>query len=204
MGVNDVLKFGGGLYWLEYIDGEIIDSEDGRDYKVGVDLNVKEKNIIIEDILKNVEFEYRDELKKYLFESKIKYIMEYGRVVYVEMEVIFVCVWSNISIYDGILYCIIFLCYNCVKYIVVSGIKRVVYIEFYFKSKVFDFYLDLILILDKNYISECVIFELFVGVGLCCFFNLFLISLGIGYKIKRKDNDGKVVEWDRRFGKFRM
>lgn len=203
-GANDVPQFGGGLYWPEYLDGEITDNEDGRDYKVGVDSNVKEKNIIIEDILKNVEPEYRDELKKHLSKSKIKYITEYGRVVHAEMEAILACARSNISTYDGILYCTTFPCHNCAKHIVASGIKRVVYIEPYPKSKAFDFHPDSISTPDKNHISERVIFEPFVGVGPRCFFNLFSISLGIGYKIKRKDNDGKVVEWDRRYGKLRM
>ncbi|MBH1908759.1 anti-phage dCTP deaminase [Serratia sp. IR-2025] len=201
-GANDVPKFGGGLYWPEYQDGEIIDSDGGRDYKVGVDSNVKEKNIIIEDILKNVTPEYRDELKKHLSESRIKYITEYGRVVHAEMEAILACARSNISTYDGILYCTTFPCHNCAKHIVASGIKRVVYIEPYPKSKAFDFHPDSISTPDQA--DDHVIFEPFVGVGPRCFFNLFSINLGIGYKIKRKDSDGKVVEWDRRSGKLRM
>ncbi|RJT43772.1 anti-phage dCTP deaminase [Rahnella woolbedingensis] len=203
-GANDVPKFGGGLYWPEYKDGEIIDAELGRDYKVGVDSNVKEKNIIIEDILKNVEEENRDELRKHLSKSKIKYITEYGRVVHAEMEAILACARSNISTYDGILYCTTFPCHNCAKHIVASGIKRVVYIEPYPKSKAFDFHPDSISTPEQAQASEHVIFEPFVGVGPRCFFNLFSISLGIGYKVKRKDNDGNVVEWERKSGKLRM
>jgi deoxycytidylate deaminase len=55
-GANDIPKSGGGLYWPKYNDEktEIVDTEDGRDYKRGVDSNVIEKRKIIEDILSKI------------------------------------------------------------------------------------------------------------------------------------------------------
>ncbi|NRN29884.1 anti-phage dCTP deaminase [Photorhabdus heterorhabditis] len=203
-GANDVPKFGGGLYWPEYVGDEIEDTKNGRDYKLGNDSNAKEKILIIEDILKNVKDEKKEEFKEYLLKSKIKDITEYGRVVHAEMEAILACARSNISTYNGILYCTTFPCHNCAKHIVASGIKRVVYIEPYPKSKAFDFHPDSISTPEGGVADNKVIFEPFVGVGPRCFFNLFSINLGVGYKIKRKNKEGKTFNWDRRDGKLRM
>lgn len=54
---------------------------------------------------------------------------------------------------------------------------------------------------DKD---NSVIFEPFVGVGPRCFFNLFSIRLGIGYKVKRKDKEGNILNWSRKNGKLRV
>jgi len=202
-GANDVPSYGGGLYWPDYENDIIQDVENGRDYKRGSDSNVIERKEIIDDIIQNFDPEKAEELRKALEGSKIKYITEYGRVVHAEMEALLSCARSHTSAQNGVLYCTTFPCHNCAKHIVASGIKRVVYVEPYPKSKAFDFHPDSIstpsLLCDDK-----VIFEPFVGVGPRCFFNLFSINLGIGYKVKRKDKDGKVIEWDRKNGKLRM
>ncbi|MFD0707957.1 anti-phage dCTP deaminase [Photorhabdus akhurstii] len=203
-GANDVPRFGGGLYWPDYVGDSIEDAENGRDYKIGEDSNAKQKRLIIEDILKGIIDEQREVFKEYLLKSKIKDITEYGRVVHAEMEAILACARSNISTHNGILYCTTFPCHNCAKHIVASGIKRVVYIEPYPKSKAFDFHPDSISIPEEKVSDNKVIFEPFVGVGPRCFFNLFSTNIGVGYKIKRKDKEGKAVKWDRRDGKLRM
>lgn len=203
-GANDVPKFGGGLYWPEYEGNIIKDSEKGRDFVVGSDSNVKEKNIIIQDILKEVPENLKEEFEKHLKNSKIKYITEYGRVVHAEMEAILACARSNINTQDGILYCTTFPCHNCAKHIIASGIKKVFYIEPYPKSKAFDFHPDSITTPENSMDNNRVVFEPFVGVGPRCFFNLFSISLGIGYKVQRKDSHGDIIQWQRSNGKIRM
>ena len=52
--------------------------------------------------------------------------------------------------------------------------------------------------------STKVIFEPFVGVGPRCFFNLFSINLGTGYKVIRKESDGTAVRWERKNGRLRI
>ncbi|RAW96416.1 cytidine deaminase [Photorhabdus sp. S8-52] len=203
-GANDVPRFGGGLYWPDYVGDIIEDAENGRDYKIGEDSNAKQKRLIIEDILKDIVDEKKEVFKEYLLQSKIKDITEYGRVVHAEMEAILACARSNISTHNGILYCTTFPCHNCAKHIVASGIRRVVYIEPYPKSKAFDFHVDSISTPEDESSDNKVIFEPFVGVGPRCFFNLFSTNLGIGYKIKRKNKDGKVIKWYRKDGRLRM
>lgn len=218
-GANDIPAFGGGLYWPQVIDDCIQDVKGGRDYMLGYDSNAIEKENIIQDILTRVSSELNlsktrevqdnkkeieEIISKSLTKSKIREITEYGRVVHAEMEAILSCARSEINTYRTTLYCTTFPCHNCAKHIVASGIKKVIYIEPYPKSKAFTFHKDSITSSEIDSENEKVIFEPFVGVGPRCFFNLFSINLGIGYKIKRKDDNGKVVKWERRNGRLRI
>lgn len=221
-GANDIPTFGGGLYWPEIIDDKIQDIKGGRDYTIGYDSNADEKQNIINDVIEKFEINIDEEnikaLKKHkgkiselilkaLNNSKIKDITEYGRVVHAEMEAILSCARSEINTYKTTLYCTTFPCHNCAKHIVASGIEKVFYIEPYPKSKAFLFHKDSIESSESNKNSpegKKVIFEPFVGVGPRCFFNLFSINLGTGYKVVRKKSDGTVVKWERKNGRLRV
>lgn len=203
-GANDIPKAGGGLYWPEYNEEktEIIDADDGRDYKRGEDSNVIEKRKIIEDILSKIPEEEREKFESYLKNSKIKDITEYGRVVHAEMEAILACTRNQIGLKGSDLYCTTFPCHNCAKHIIASGISKVIYVEPYPKSKAFEFHSDSISF-EKNH-NNHVIFEPFVGVGPRSFFDLFSMSLGSGYHLKRKNKDGSIVDWKEESGRLRV
>lgn len=203
-GANDVPKSGGGLYWPEYDSTgvKIVDTPDGRDYMRGHDSNVKEKNSIINDIIEKSPPEFQDNLREIIKSSKIKDITEYGRIVHAEMEAILASSRVGISTKNADLYCTTFPCHNCAKHIVASGIKRVVYVEPYPKSKALSFHNDSISTSKED--KDKVVFESFVGVGPRSFLNLFSMNLGSGYAIKRKDDDGQAVFWEKRTAKIRM
>lgn len=193
-GANDVPRAGGGLYWPDYYgEPEIHDIKEGRDYcRVG-DTNVLERQSIVEDILQRFPESDRDGVRKKLEESSLRNITEYGRVVHAEMEALLACARAGTSTQDAELYCTTFPCHNCAKHIIAAGVKRVLYVEPYPKSKAFQFHSDSIEV-DKAADGK-VIFQPFVGVGPRSFFNLFSVNLGSGYEIKRKDKGGKPVEW---------
>lgn len=155
--------------------------------------------MIINKLPKSVSQKFSEEeiieLKEHLKSSRLKDITEYGRVVHAEMDAILNCTRTNISTLNTELFSTTFPCHNCAKHIVASGIKRVVYIEPYPKSKALDFHKDTIELKTIKRVSDKVIFEPFVGVGPRSFFNLFSISLGSGYEVKRKQKDGKIIEW---------
>ncbi len=202
-GANDVPQFGGGLYWPEYGDGdEILDKKEGRDYIREGDTNVLAKNEIIKDILSRVDEPQRDALKAVLAGSKLKDITEYGRIVHAEMEALLSCARGHISTKDTHLYCTTFPCHNCAKHIVAAGVKRVVYVEPYPKSKALDFHEDSIT-LNSEEINK-VRFEPFVGVGPRSFFNLFSVNLGSGYSVSRKTDDGKPATWNSKTARLRL
>lgn len=214
-GANDIPQAGGGLYWPIYNheSKKVEDANNGRDYKIGIDSNVQEKQKIIENILENLPLSLKDklnhneleELKEHLSKSKIKDITEYGRVVHAEMEALLACARNNISTINTILFCTTFPCHNCAKHIIASGVKKVVYIEPYPKSKAIDFHSDSIIMKAPQNENKKVIFEAFVGVGPRSFFNLFSTNLGSGYAITRKNNKtGEVIDWKHQNASVRM
>lgn len=206
-GANDCPKYGGGLYWPEFDDerNEIIDAEDGRDYMRGEDKNKVEQQRIIDDILTRVGDAVSDpeKLRKALEASRIADITEYGRMVHAEMEALLSLARNNISSRNATLYCTTFPCHNCAKHIVAAGIKRVVYIEPYPKSKAAEFHSDSIS-LGFSGDDGTVHFEPFVGVGPRRFFDLFSMRLGSGYALQRKDGEGQVLDWKQEGSKLRI
>ena len=209
-GANDCPKFGGGLYWPFYSKekNEIIDEKNGRDHMRGEDSNETEKENIINDIWKQFEKNRvqikEEELKAALRNSKIKDITEYGRVVHAEMEALLSCARNSISSQDATLYCTTFPCHNCAKHIIAAGIKRVVYVEPYSKSKAAEFHDDSICLGLEGEEDTLIHFEPFAGVGPRRFFDLFSMNLSSGYPLKRKDDKGKKVEWERDKSKLRI
>lgn len=197
VGANDCPKAFGGLYWpFRNTEGETVDENGGRDYTIGYDSNKIEQQKLIRDILQTVDLDdqSKNELEKKLYSSTISYLTEFGRVVHAEMEAISMCARNTISCKDATLYTTTFPCHNCAKHIISSGIKQVIFIEPYPKSKAFDFY--------RNEISdtECehkVWFKPFIGVGPHRFVDLFAMKTQYGYKKVRKNDDGTKYEWEK-------
>lgn len=206
-GANDVPKFGGGQYWTE-IDGktgEFQDKKGGKDYTRGKDSNKKVQNEIISEIVDAIEEKgliescRKDKLREILEKSKISDLTEFGRVVHAEMETILSCNRVGISTIDTTLYCTTFPCHNCAKHIIASGIKRVVYVEPYPKSRALELHSDSIKLKSNPEESDnnsFVVFEPFMGVGSRRFLDLFSMNLGTGSKLKRKSKEGDILDWD--------
>ncbi|SER30506.1 Deoxycytidylate deaminase [Nitrosomonas sp. Nm51] len=208
-GANDVPKYGGGLYWAE-IDsttGEVVDHPDGKDYTRDGDSNKQAQAEIIQEIAKNlmnegiVTTDKELDLQKALNESKISDLTEFGRVVHAEMDALLSCSRAGIPTASTTLYCTTFPCHNCAKHIIASGIERVVYVEPYPKSRALDFYSESIQLRSEfdttSTSNELVAFEPFIGVGPRRFLDLFSMSLGAGSKLRRKDKEGSILDWDK-------
>lgn len=208
-GANDVPQSGGGLYWAEVDSetGEINDHPDGKDYMREGDSNKQAQAEIIQEIAKKlldegvIKPEKEHDLERFLKESKISDLTEFGRVVHAEMDALLSCSRMGIPTTGSTLYCTTFPCHNCAKHLVASGVKRVVYVEPYPKSRALDFHsesIQLISELDnssKN--DELVAFEPFIGIGPRRFLDLFSMSLGAGSKLRRKDREGSTLDWDK-------
>lgn len=205
-GANDTPQFGGGQYWAE-VDpktGEVKDADDGKDYTREMDSNKAAQQEIIKDIANAlveqslVSPENKDSLETLLEKSKISDLTEFGRVVHAEMEAMLSCARIGVSTVGSNLFCTTFPCHNCAKHIIDAGIKRVVYVEPYPKSRALDLHSESIsLKTDLGSVAEQgrVSFEPFTGVGARRFLDLFSLSLGNGSKLKRKNKQGGTVEW---------
>jgi deoxycytidylate deaminase len=207
-GTNDVPCAGGGQYW----PGDY----DLRDHARGFDYNTYQRDQIIKSLARKViedqqkknenpeeagkektytDDDYLKEGKRLFRGSPIFDLTEYGRDVHAEMEALLSCARIGVSPRGGTLYSTTFPCHNCAKHIVAAGIKRVVYVEPYPKSKARELLSDSITIELETRREDKVSFEHFVGVGPRRYFDLFSMALGMGRPIERKHDDGKKVEW---------
>ncbi|MEZ6121207.1 MAG: anti-phage dCTP deaminase [Pirellulaceae bacterium] len=222
-GANECPKAGGGLYWPSgNIDKDYVEPNVGvgcaRDYAFGRDYrrddgdsNRAEQLRIIDRIIKAARQEDSTFDEKYfrtlLEKSGIKDLTEFGRVVHAEMEAILSCARNGISTVDATLYCTTFPCHNCAKHIVAAGIRRVVYVEPYPKSKALSHHDDSISAsgVSLHEEADCVVFEPFVGVGPRRFFELFSMNLGSSYPLIRKVKEtGQRRDWQIETAQLRL
>jgi deoxycytidylate deaminase len=115
------------------------------------------------------------------------------------MEALLSCGRQGISTVGAEIFCTTFPCHNCAKHIIAAGIKRVVFIEPYAKSKALEFHDDAITTsyVDMASSGDRVSFEAFSGIGPRRFYDLFSMHLSSGYDLVRKDSaTGKTVDWD--------
>lgn len=201
-GVNDCPKAFGGLYWPILKNGKYIDEEGGRDYTLGYDSNKVEQTRIIQNVIKNLGLEATEENQKKVKASGIGTLTEYGRVVHSEMEALLMCSRNNISTMGCNMYVTTFPCHNCAKHIITAGIRKVIYIEPYPKSKALEFY--------KKEISQSeldedrkVLFIPFSGVGPQRFIDLFSMQSTKWYTKQRKDPSGYKIKWERKDSNLR-
>lgn len=208
-GGNDVPQAGGGLYWPQRNKPtlKIEDVPGGRDHKVGFDSNHQQKERIADDILLKIDVFVQKGAKKSavreaVLSSCLKDLTEYGRVVHAEMDAILSCARRGVPTNGATMYATTFPCHNCAKHIIAAGIKRVVYVEPYPKSKAIEFHSDSVQTSSaSSQLNGKVVFEPFVGVGPRSFFNLFSMETGSGYRIQRKDKaTGKATQWKENSG----
>lgn len=188
VGCNEVPRPGGGLYGPE--------EGNDRDITRKCDSNEVEKGQMIQRILKELGREDLsvDEARKILKPTGLPDITEFGRAVHAEMEALLACGRTGRSVRRATLYTTTFPCHNCCRHIIASGIKRVVYIEPYAKSKAPTLHGDAVSI--DEVVEGKVPFVPFVGIGPRRYFELFSMKLSTGYPIERKEN-GALKEWKR-------
>ncbi len=198
-GANDCPQFGGGLYWPMFNGSRIEDLPNGRDYMRGRDSNAFEKRRIIGEISDSLCSELgatdREKITAILSKSSLREITEYGRVVHAEMEALLACARSGCDCKGASVFCTTFPCHNCAKHIIAAGVREVIYIEPYPKSKAFQFHDDAITEDKGAEADNRVRFKPFIGVGPRRFFDFFSMALGAGNPLVRKNSDGTVVSW---------
>jgi len=165
-GCNEAPKVGGGIYW----EG---DHPDHRDFRLEQEPNDYWKEDLIKEFIKdacNLKNEQAisekyDKLNKKP-RPRIFDITEFQRAVHAETAAICDAARRGIPIKGSTLYCTTFPCHLCTKHIIAVGIKRVIYIHPYPKSKTGELFEHLVSIrLHKHTIPDKVSFEPFMGVA---------------------------------------
>jgi deoxycytidylate deaminase len=157
VGMNDVPKFGGGLYTEDdqsVWDGKGIKDNDNRCFKWGgcICHNEISRKDIMDGIVTRITSsallkrgvtpaDVREALKG----TDVDDLTEYSRSIHAEMEAILsVAREGKHSLVGATLYSTVYPCHNCARHIVAAGIKTVVYIHPYSKSKAIKLHHDAI------------------------------------------------------------
>jgi deoxycytidylate deaminase len=225
LGTNEVPVYGGGCYWPDPSMGEPTEL-DIRDWSKGFDPNDNEKGSISRDLSQRLivllkDLEKNDLLEGDLFSSistdkletlfskffirSIRHLTEFGRTVHAEMSALMFCATNGIATRGATLYATTFPCHNCARHIIASGIRKVVYIEPYLKSKATDLHSDSIYYThmstgeqatenaDKNDNKLKVV--PFFGMGPRRYGEFFAMRMQTGKRLERKI-DGTPVAYD--------
>ena len=198
VGCNEVPRAFGGQYWPDDPDVLADEDNDGREMHRNTDTNSARQAEIASDIL----FRLRDDLKPEalgdperlsaaVLGSSLGEITEFGRAVHAEMAAITTAARLGISLRGGTLLTDTFPCHNCARHIVATGIRRVVYIAPYAKSRAHLLHEDSIVVAPPSdrRPEDKVIFEPFIGVAPRRFDELF------GH-LQRKNEDGTIRDFD--------
>lgn len=165
-GCNDIPKAMGGMFW----EG---DHPDLRDFQLQQEPNDYWKEDLIKELIKkacNLTDE-KEILAKYEKLNKkprprIFDITEFQRAVHGEIAAICDAARRGIAVKDAILYCTTFPCHLCTKHIIAAGIKKVIYIHPYPKSKAGELFENIVSIRPHRTTAHGkVIFEPFMGVA---------------------------------------
>lgn len=200
-GCNEVPKFGGGLYWGE-------DPSPDRDFERGADSNVVIKREIVEDVFDRLKskgllsdkFEGKtsSELANealfqngaYLKDSQLFDVIEFGRAVHAEMAAITQAARLGVSLQNSRLFSTTFPCHICARHIVSAGVREVVFVEPYEKSKASELFGDSISVEPNEPSPSRVNFRAFVGVAPRRYMDFFEAQGS------RKTDEGKIRSLD--------
>ncbi len=168
-GFNDVSKVGGGHFPHHdhpmYALGHAIDKTlDERDFKQEYDFNHKKLDQIADKIAAKLHLpkDARD-----LLREEISDITEFKRSTHGEMSALLDAARRGIAVRDCTMYINTYPCHNCTKHIMAAGIKKVVFLHPYTKSKAREMYAGMLKhgLLGETSSENSVIFEPFLGVS---------------------------------------
>lgn len=207
-GCNEAPKAFGGTYW----DGE---TPDYRDVVLGFDPNDSMRREVLRELLEQLDkaellsqkaksigtsndlaeilckkptllARDGDDVTGALANSAIMDLTEFGRIVHAEMCAICDAARLGKSVKGATLYCTTFPCHNCTKHLLAAGIKRVVYIEPYPKSKARELHSNEIDIESSS--PGKVSFVPFLGISPFRYRDIF-------QKGRRKERSGQARRW---------
>ncbi|WP_304619859.1 anti-phage dCTP deaminase [Paracoccus sediminilitoris] len=191
LGCNEVPKALGGNYWGE-------DDNPQRDIERKLESNKLETNRLIQDFVRTLskhpkasfdaeEIINSQGFSKILKNSLISDLTEFGRMTHAEMTALMDAARLGRSVKGATIYVTTFPCHNCAKHIVASGIRRIVYVEPYAKSKAIELSGDALTTYKKS--ADRVVLEHFHGISPARYREIF------AKPNKRRDENNNVKPW---------
>lgn len=187
VGMNEVPKCGGGFYWdqdsPDCRDQNLFNRGEDRayDFKITALTELIEKIIekawLLETVKAKGAIELARELLPSLKRTQFGDIGEFSRPVHAEMASLIDAARRGVAIAGHIMYVTTFPCHNCAKHIIAAGIKRVVYLEPYPKSRAINLYREEITLEPgEDQETNKVVFAPFTGVAPRQYEQLFSMS----------------------------
>jgi len=188
VGMNEVPRGGGGFYW----DGATPDARDQRLAQINDDRPRLIKLSVLAELLDRIagqkllsdEVAHSDaktlatSLLPILRGTQFMNIGEFGRPVHAEMAALIDAARRGVAVNGLSMYVTTFPCHNCAKHIIAAGIRNVVYLEPYPKSRTAELYEEEVE-LDSDtarQIEGKVVFSSFTGIGPRQYSQLFSMS----------------------------
>lgn len=165
-GFNDVNKVGGGHY--AHHDHPLLprsETDDQRDFKKTFDFNHKHLDQIARKIAEKLGLTPKSET---VLRDEISGVTEYKRSTHAEMAALLDAARRGIAVRDCTMYVNTYPCHTCTKHIIAAGIRKVVFLHPYTKSKAREMYQSMIrhgLLLDDKIPANVLVFEPFLGVS---------------------------------------
>ncbi|MBL9049228.1 MAG: hypothetical protein JNK19_03855 [Tabrizicola sp.] len=190
LGCNEVPRAGGGNYWAS-------DSNPQRDIDRKFDANKLATSQIISDFVKTIHIHGSlkgspddlladEKFQKLLKKSLVSDITEFGRMNHAEMSALMDAVRLGRSVEGSTIYVTTYPCHNCAKHLIGSGVKRIVYIEPYPKSRAMALHDDAITVDQQS--TEKVVLSHFHGIAPRRYRDIF-------EKGSRKTKEGRAKVW---------
>jgi deoxycytidylate deaminase len=188
VGMNEVPRGGGGFYWDENSpdnrDQRLLQGGEDRAAEIKVSAlaelleRIAEKDWLQETIKGKRSSDLARDLLPNLKRTQFMDIGEFSRPVHAEMATLIDAARRGVAVDGHSMYVTTFPCHNCAKHIIAAGIRRVVYLEPYPKSRALGLHGEEITSESATGIEEenKVVFFAFTGVAPCQYRQLFSMA----------------------------
>ncbi|HSX20954.1 MAG TPA: deaminase [Gammaproteobacteria bacterium] len=195
-GFNDVSKVGGGHF--AHHDHPLhprAEQDDQRDFKQPFDFNHIHLDQIAKKIADRLHLSPKDQN---LLRDEISGITEYKRSTHAEMSALLDAARRGIAVRDCTMYINTYPCHTCTKHIIAAGVRKVVFLHPYTKSKAREMYKSMIrhgLLIDEKAPGDAVVFEPFLGVSPNRFMQTFANDKETRLEKVDGKETGRPVKW---------
>lgn len=187
-GFNDVSKVGGGHFaHHDHPLNPRSEQDDQRDFKQPFDFNHIHLDQIAKKIAERLHLSPKDQT---LLRDEISGITEFKRSTHAEMSALLDAARRGIAVRDCTMYINTYPCHTCTKHIMAAGIRKVVFLHPYTKSKAREMFKSMIrhgLLLDEKAPKDTLLFEPFLGVSP----NRFMQTFANDKETRLEKVDGK-------------
>lgn len=191
LGCNELPAPGGGTVFVDTKWAK------ERDAESGVDTSYREVRLMVQQLLERLGVSISvatamDKLKG----SRVLQPIEFYREVHAEAAAVADAARRGVTIQGSTLYVTTFPCHDCAKLLLAAGIRSVVYLEPYPKSKTLEFFPEAFKM--EGYEPPRVTLQPFMGIGPRSYRDLFSVLRSDGVEVDRKEN-GRKASWKKSF-----